>query len=310
MNPLLFGGATARKRFRDGTNHWGNDYEATQYLSNYAALPVPVVFDGVKHPSTEQAYVAAKFGDRAVGEFIAGLQPGVNSYGQLTSPAQEARNLGQSSSVRRWRDAGWTGSVPRLRADWSDVKVGIMEELVKQKFNNNPDFAQYLLATGDRELIEHTTGWGSRYENGQRIHHGDRVWGMADPVVVDSINSAIPKEQKLTSRDAQADRLEGENFLGRALMKARAELGGTGLVGRHAPPAVETSATAMPEQPAAVAKPTGQQVADGVQLDFWEEGKRMAGQAFPYIAAAGGAGLLGYAVADLYGRSNEGGGRI
>lgn len=55
----------------------------------------------------------------------------------------------------------------------------------------------------------------------------------------------------------------------------------------------------MPEQPAAAVNPTGQQTADAVQLGFWDEAKRKAGQAWPYLAAAGGAGLLGYAVADL-----------
>jgi hypothetical protein len=56
---------------------------------------------------------------------------------------------------------------------------------------------------------------------------------------------------------------------------------------------------AMPEQPAAAVNPTGQQQADAVQLDLWEKGKRFAGDAWPYLAAAGGAGLVGYAVADL-----------
>lgn len=55
----------------------------------------------------------------------------------------------------------------------------------------------------------------------------------------------------------------------------------------------------MPEQPAAAVNPTGQQAADAVQLDLWEQGKRFAGDAWPYLAAAGSAGLLGYAVADL-----------
>jgi hypothetical protein len=63
---------------------------------------------------------------------------------------------------------------------------------------------------------------------------------------------------------------------------------------------------AMPEQPAAAASPTGQQTADGVQLDLWEKGKRFAGDAWPYLAAAGGAGLVGYAVADLMGRQSSG----
>jgi ribA/ribD-fused uncharacterized protein len=286
--PLLFGGATARKRHADGTNSFGNDFDATRYLSNYAELPVPVEYGGVRFPSTEQAYVAAKFNDPALSQFIAGLGSGVDQYGNATQPAQVARNLGRSKYVGKWREAGWGGLAPVLRSDWNDAKVGVMEDLVRQKFQNNPEFRNFLVGTGDRELIEHTTGWN------------DPIWGMVDPTV-----------GRRGSRNAQVERLVGENHLGRTLMMVRGELGGTGLVGRHSPlpaaqaPGVQVSAV-MPEQPAAAANPTGQQTADGVQLDLWEKGQRFAGDAWPYLAAAGGAGLVGYAVADLMGRGSGG----
>lgn len=59
----------------------------------------------------------------------------------------------------------------------------------------------------------------------------------------------------------------------------------------------------MPEQPAAAAKPTGQQAPDAVQLRMDLEGQqvqqspgRKAGDLLPWILAAGGGGLLGYGV--------------
>jgi predicted NAD-dependent protein-ADP-ribosyltransferase YbiA (DUF1768 family) len=305
VNPLLFGGATARKRHADGTNSWGNDFDATRYLSNYAELPVPVEYGGVQFPSTEQAYVAAKFNDPALSQFIAGLSSGVDKYGNVTQPAQVARNLGRSKSGYQWSQAGWQGPAPVLRGDWNDMKVGVMENLVRQKFQKNPEFRDFLVGTGDRELIEHTTGWGSRWEGNKRVHIGDPIWGMVDPVVIESINNS-PWGQGLSSKDAQAERLVGENHLGRTLMMVRGELGGSGLVGRHAPPPAVQVPAVMPEQPAAAANPTGQQTADAVQLDLWEKGQRFAGDAWPYLAAAGGAGLVGYAVADLMGRGSGG----
>jgi ribA/ribD-fused uncharacterized protein len=274
VKPLLFGGATARKRYADGNNSWGNDHRATSFLSNYAPLKVPVEFGGVQFPSVEQAYVAAKFNDPALSQFIAGLGPGVDRYGNPTQPAQVARNLGRSTKAWAWRNAGWGGKAPVLRSDWYDVKVEVMEDLVRQKFQGNSEFRDFLLSTGDQELIEHTTGWD------------DQVMGMVDPFVDES-------------REAQVERLVGENHLGRILMKVRGEFGGTGLTGRHAE--LQPAPAAMPEQPAAAVNPTGQQQADAVQLDLWEKGKRFAGDAWPYLAAAGGAGLVGYAVADLMG---------
>ena len=74
-----------------------------------------------------------------------------------------------------------------LRPDWNDVKDGIMEEIVRAKFTQHPELAARLLSTGDRVLVE-----GNRW--------GDTYWGV-------------------DSRTGQ-----GENHLGRILMKIREEL--------------------------------------------------------------------------------------
>jgi len=81
------------------------------------------------------------------------------------------------------------GRQVQLRWDWERVKDEVMEEVVRAKFSQNPALLQKLLDTGDAQLIE-----------GNRWH--DRYWGV-----------------DLTTG-------EGENHLGRILMKIRAELGG------------------------------------------------------------------------------------
>ncbi|MFE6967095.1 NADAR family protein [Agromyces sp. NPDC057679] len=73
-----------------------------------------------------------------------------------------------------------------LRPDWEDVKVGIMLELLQQKFTD-PELRTSLAATGDAELVEGNT-WS------------DRFWG------VDLRTGA------------------GRNVLGRTLMLVRATL--------------------------------------------------------------------------------------
>ena len=84
-----------------------------------------------------------------------------------------------------------------LRGDWNDVKVDIMEEIVLAKFSQNPKLAQKLIATGDMELME-----------GNAWH--DTFWGV----------------------DAATG--NGENHLGKILMKVRAILGGTDYIDRVA----------------------------------------------------------------------------
>ncbi len=75
----------------------------------------------------------------------------------------------------------------RLRPDWEEVKVGIMEEIVRAKFTQHPELAAKLLATGEKVLVEGNT-WG------------DTCWGV----------------------DLRTG--QGENHLGKILMKVRDEL--------------------------------------------------------------------------------------
>ncbi len=82
-----------------------------------------------------------------------------------------------------------SGRRVKLRPDWERVKLAVMEEVVRAKFSQNPELLKKLIATGDRELVE-----------GNRWH--DAYWGV-----------------DLASG-------EGENHLGRILMKLRSELGG------------------------------------------------------------------------------------
>jgi len=89
------------------------------------------------------------------------------------------------------RDAGTPGKAKKLgrkaklRKDWEEVKLDIMYELVKAKFDQHLDLKMHLLATGDAELVEGNT-WR------------DGFWGVKEDGV-------------------------GENHLGKILMRVRQE---------------------------------------------------------------------------------------
>lgn len=76
----------------------------------------------------------------------------------------------------------------RLRKDWERAKLGVMTTVLREKFKD-PVLRAALLETGDRELVE-LNWWG------------DLTWG----------------------RVLRDERCVGENFLGRILMKIRAEV--------------------------------------------------------------------------------------
>ena len=78
------------------------------------------------------------------------------------------------------------GRLVKLRPDWDSVRLGIMEEVVRAKFIQNPELAARLLGTGQMPLVE-GNNWG------------DAFWGV-------DVNSG-----------------NGENHLGRILMKIREE---------------------------------------------------------------------------------------
>jgi N-glycosidase YbiA len=126
-------------------------------LSNFE--PSGVELEGETYPAAEHAFQAAKTHD----------QDERRAIRAATTPAQ-AKQLGRGV---------------KLRPDWEAVKVVVMYELVRQKFANNAELREQLLATGDAELVE-VNNWR------------DRFWGVY--------------------------RGEGRNELGKILMRVREEL--------------------------------------------------------------------------------------
>lgn len=119
------------------TSFTGEDY---RFLSNFS--PCLVEYDGVTYKSVEAAYQAAKTAN-----------PLERIIFVFATPSA-AKKLGKKL---------------KLRADWDDIKVGIMRDLVKQKFTTHKNLAQRLVATGDAKLIEGNT-WN------------DKFWGVCDGV--------------------------------------------------------------------------------------------------------------------------------
>jgi len=132
--------------------------EPYQFLSNF--YEEKVMYGGLAYGSNEAAFQAQKC--KTEEEKV-----------QFTE-----FNPGKSKGV---------GRRVQLRPDWEQVKVGIMEEIVRAKFAQHPELAARLVATGDMVLVEGN-------------HWGDTFWGV-------------------DTRTGQ-----GENHLGKILMKVREEL--------------------------------------------------------------------------------------
>lgn len=104
-----------------------------RFLSNFS--PSEVYFEGMRYPTVEHAYQAAK-----------STNPIVRlSIQQARTPA-EAKKLGQQIT---------------LRPDWEDIKYEVMKELLFKKFTIE-HLQLALIATEPHELVE-GNWWGDTY---------------------------------------------------------------------------------------------------------------------------------------------------
>ena len=96
------------------------------------------------------------------------------AYMDVESAYQAAKTLDQAQRDRIW-NASTPGEAKRLgrkvtmRSDWEDIKVGVMRDLLRQKFSPYQSAGSAarlveLLATGDEEMVEgndwHDNWWG------------------------------------------------------------------------------------------------------------------------------------------------------
>lgn len=130
-----------------------------RFLSNF--WPCEIEYEGIIYPSTEHAFQAAKTLDEKKRLEIARLDG-------LPAIAKKV------------------GKTLELRDDWEQIKISVMEDLLRKKFCHQ-ELREQLLLTGDSELIE------GNYWN-------DKFWGVCNG--------------------------EGQNWLGKLLMKVRKEING------------------------------------------------------------------------------------
>ena len=120
------------------------------FLSNF--YPTKMRFDGITYYNSEAAYQAQKCLRQTDREQFARLS------------ADEAKGLGRKVETR---------------PDWDDIKRGIMERVVYEKFAQNPTLAQDLLDTGERTLREGNRWkdlyWGVDLETGEGENHLGKI---------------------------------------------------------------------------------------------------------------------------------------
>ena len=123
-------------------DHFRGEYA---FLSNF--WEAPVTYQGLTYGSNEAAFQAQKC-------------------------MTEGEKMEFSASKKLGRRV-------QLRPDWEEVKVGIMEEIVRAKFTQNEDLKWRLIGTGDAYLEEgntwHDTCWGVDAKTGAGQNHLGKI---------------------------------------------------------------------------------------------------------------------------------------
>lgn len=132
------------------------------FLSNFAAAQIE--YKGEIYLTSEHFFQAAKTIDDEEQKFV-----------RIAPTPGEAKKRGKKIT---------------LRDDWDEVKDGIMREALRLKFEQNPELAKKLLATGDQELIEGNT-WG------------DVEWGVCYGSSENKLGQLL-MERRTAMKDAQA----------------------------------------------------------------------------------------------------------
>ena len=85
--------------------------------------------------------------------------------GDKVAENYQAAKTEDSAQRRRIResqkpgDAKRSGQKVKMRTDWEQIKFGVMEDLVRQKFTKHKELREKLLATGD-VYLEEGNSWG------------------------------------------------------------------------------------------------------------------------------------------------------
>lgn len=143
-------------------NEFREDYT---FLSNF--YECPVLYEGLCYRSAEAAFQAAKniATDEDINEYLAKYEIDRSNMSEefFHSIRMVLTNQKRFPYAKMTApEAKKNGRHCKLRSDWEDSKIRIMEEIIWNKFSLNEDLKQKLLETDGCNLVEGNT-WNDRF---------------------------------------------------------------------------------------------------------------------------------------------------
>jgi len=129
-----------------------------RFLSNF--WQCMILFEDHFYSSAEQIYVTYKLKDKSSRDLV--------------------RAIHDPGKAKRF------GRIHTMREDWDDIKYATMYNIVKAKFDQNPNLMEMLIATKPKIIIGGNT-WGDRYWGQCPLGTGENNLGKILMTVRDSI---------------------------------------------------------------------------------------------------------------------------
>jgi len=143
------------------------------YLSNFSSFAI--VFEGEIWMTVEHAYQASKF---------------MPVFASIRTNIRNALSAHEAKQIAKAHES-------EVRADWYDVKLSVMEKLLRAKVEQHPYVRRKLLETLDATLIEDSpkdSFWG-RGRNWEGQNHLGKLW---EKIRAEEMDRAQAQEKSLT----------------------------------------------------------------------------------------------------------------
>lgn len=126
-------------------------YYETSYFAFHNFSAHIIEYKGEIYPTVEHAFHALKFEDKTLHDRIRSCASPIAAY-----------RLGKELK-------------PQRRGDWDEIKVGVLEELIRCKVAQHDDVRNVLIATGAEEIVEVNPNddfWGNGPDGNGQNHTG------------------------------------------------------------------------------------------------------------------------------------------
>lgn len=139
-----------------------NTTKKFKWLGNFN-IAKPFIYKNREYATVEHAFQSQKNTDS---DFQDLFTKNTDTYiGDLPNIAKKTTNKTNMKKMKK-----------KIVEDWDDIKLTVMEDILREYYNSNPELKQTLIKTGDNELIYKGTGvdayWGLDKDNKGENNHG------------------------------------------------------------------------------------------------------------------------------------------